>query len=91
MVVEFLQKNRGKCVCIFVNTRFEAFHTSTYLEKNLDEASINTDVVLIHGHLEKNEKFWLVRLFFDGAHLEGISPDVLLSTSATNVGVDKAT
>ena len=88
MVVQFLQENNGKCVCIFVNTRTEAFHISTYLEKKLDEASIRTDVMLVHGHLDKNKKIWLIRLFCNSARIEGINPDVLLSTLATNVGVD---
>jgi len=89
--VAFLQSDPdGKCV-IFTNSRERAIHYTTELETRLNYADINSDVILIHGRLQKQDKFWRIRLFCSPSEpTTAVALRVLISTSASNVGIDNS-
>jgi superfamily II DNA helicase RecQ len=87
-VVEFLQENPGRCACVFVNSRFKSHDIVSKLEEKLNHCAIKSDVVHIHGRQFKEEKFHFIRMFCANSHVESYQPDILVATSAANVGID---
>ena len=87
--VAFLQSDPdGKCV-IFTNSRERAIHYTTELETKLNYGNVVSDVILIHGCLQKHDKFWRIRLFCSSSEpTTEVALRVLISTSASNVGID---
>jgi superfamily II DNA helicase RecQ len=73
-VIDFLKSNTSRKVCVFTNSVDKCIHFHTQLEKKLNEAGITCDVILIHGGLNKSEKFWRVRFFCgsDSEFVEGL-------------------
>ena len=59
------------------------------LETKLDEAkNYCCDVIHIHGKQTKQEKFNMIHLFCLKSKIKGYEPRVLVTTSASDVGVD---
>jgi hypothetical protein len=60
------------------------------LERKLNELGNESDIIVIHGGLNKHEKFWRIRFFcgMDGEYVNETCYRVLLSTNASNVGID---
>ena len=50
-------------------------------------ADIDVFVLEINGEMDKNEKFAVARLFTNATRLAGLSPRVLVGTSAANHGI----
>ena len=53
-------ENKG---IIFCNSRAKAGHFGSELERKLNEAKKDFDVIVITGALNKDEKFWRIRIF----------------------------
>jgi superfamily II DNA helicase RecQ len=80
----------GCNVVIFCNSRAKSVHYASELERKLNEIGNETDVIVIHGGLNKHKKFWRMR-FFCGIDVEYVNEtcfSVLVSTNASNVGID---
>ena len=92
-VVEFLHKNPDRSTVLFTNARARAETLTRQLEAKLNEAHVNADVIVVHGNLDKNEKFWRVRIFCapQGTHVEDVKCRALVATNAINVGIDDHT
>ncbi len=88
-VAEFLQRNRDSSVVIFCNSRKQSQHVAIQLEKKLDLMKLSVDVVNINGALDKNNKFMGIRLFSDDRHSCQGKFRALVTTNASNVGIDK--
>ena len=78
---------------LFTNARTCAITLLQSMESKLNDSGVWCDVLVVHGNLDKNEKFWRVRIFCSppGSHVEDVSCRVLVCTNATNVGIDNAT
>jgi hypothetical protein len=87
-VVQFLEANPTRCVCIFVNSRGLSHKLVSDLEKKLDASNVQVDVVHIHGHLDRFEKFYFTRIYCSDIIVPDFNPNVLVGTSAINVGID---
>ena len=87
-VVTFVQENDDKCVCIFIGSRSSSFDVLKNLERKLNEDGCSVDVMHVHGHLDKNEKFWFIRIFCANINVEELRARILLATSAADVGID---
>ncbi len=61
--------------------KFKAIHTGV--------CNVSIDIININGSLDKIDKFWRIRLFCDNHHsCQGIYR-ALVTTNASNVGIDK--
>jgi superfamily II DNA/RNA helicase len=89
MVTDFLQDNRDSSVVIFCNSRKQLLHFSFHLGKKLDQVKLSIDLLNINGSLDKIDKFWRIRLFCDNCHRRQGHFRVLVTTNASNVGIDK--
>ncbi len=89
MVTEFLQLNHDSCVVIFCNSRKLSQHFSFHFDKKLDQAKLTIDIININGSLDKIDKFWRIRLFCDNCHSCQGQFRALVTTNASNVGIDK--
>ena len=89
-VVTFVQDNDDKCVCIFMGSRNASHTILSNLEKKLNENEVasKVDVMHVHGHLDKNEKFWFIRIFCANIDVPELRARILLATSAADVGID---
>ena len=75
---------------VFCNTKGGVAHYASQLERKLNELKNDADCLVIHGGLNKHEKFWRIR-FFCGDDDEFVSStlfQILFSTNASNVGID---
>ena len=89
MVANFLEQNPESSVVIFCNSRHQSLHIATQLEKKLDMKKLAIDVLNINGSLDKTDKFWRIRLFCDNRHSRRGQFRALVTTNASNVGIDK--
>ncbi len=89
MVTEFLQLNHDSSVIIFCNSRKQLQHFSFHLDKKLDQTKLTIDVININGSLNKIDKFWWIRLFCADRHSHQGQFRALVTTNASNVGIDK--
>jgi hypothetical protein len=88
-VAEFHQANPHCSAIVFCNSRKQSQHFSKELEKKLDHMRLSVDVININGSLDKIDKFWRIRLFCDNRHTRHGQFRVLVTTNASNVGIDK--
>jgi superfamily II DNA helicase RecQ len=89
LVADFLQHNLDNSVVIFCNSRKQSRHFAVQLEKKLDLMKLSVDVVNINGSLDKIDKFWRIRLFCDDDHSCQGKFCALITTNASNVGINK--
>jgi hypothetical protein len=89
MVTDFLQLNRDSSVIIFCNSRKQSQQFSLHLDKKLDQAKLSIDVININESLDKIDKFWRIRLFCDDHYRCQGQYRALVTTNASNVGIDK--
>ncbi len=88
MVTEVLQFNHDSSVVIFCNSRKQLQHFSFHLDKKLDQAKLSIDIININGSLDKIDEFWRIRLFCDNRHSRQGQFRALVTTNASNVGID---
>jgi superfamily II DNA/RNA helicase len=88
-VANFLEHNPDCSVVIFCNSRHQSLHIASQLEKKLDMKKLAIDVLNINGSLNKTDKFWRIRLFCDNRHSRRGQFRALVTTNASNVGIDK--
>ena len=82
-------QSENKCL-IFCNSRSKAHHFCSELESKLNHSSIVCDVIVITGALNKNKKFWRIRIML-GSQNEYVVDccfRVGVCTNACNVGID---
>ena len=89
MVTNFLEENPESSVFIFCNLRQQSLHIATQLEKKLDMKKFATNVLNINGSLDKTDKLWRIRIFCDNCHSRRGQFHTLVTTNASNVGIDK--
>ncbi len=58
------------------------------LEKKLDKVLLTMGVVHVHGLLDKNKKYWFIRIFFAGIDEVDMRTKILLAKSVGDVGID---
>ena len=87
-VVEFVKNDDTHFACVFTGSKENSFHLVTALERNLDEAFLDVDVIHVHGGLRPPQKYVLIRIFCLKLTLSAISARILLATSAANVKID---
>ena len=90
-VVDFLRKDTTHFACVFCASKKGSDHLCTKLEDKLNEAGFDgfdVDVVHVHGSLQSEEKFILIRIFCEKYNVPELSARVLLATAAANVGID---
>ena len=82
-------ESRSK-VAVFCNTKGGVAHYASQLERKLNELSNDSDCIVIHGGLNKHEKFWRICFFCgtDEEYVEKVLFCILSSTNASNVGID---
>ena len=91
--VEFVTQDDEGSIVVFVNSRYRSMKYLQDIEKKLDEALCDTNVLMINGQLQAEDKFHRIRIFCqdgDDEDLEGMTFRVLISTPAANAGIDKA-
>ena len=89
IVTSFLEQNPNSSVIIFCNSRQQSLHIASQLEKKLDMKKLAVDVLNINGSLDKTDKFWRIRIFCDNRHSRRGQFRALVTTNASNVGIDK--
>ena len=90
-VVDFLRCDPTHFACVFCASKKGSIHLCTKLEDKLNEAGFDgfdVDVVHVHGSLQAEEKFILIRIFCEKYNVPELSARVLLATAAANVGID---
>ena len=90
LVSEFLQDNTEKNAVIFCNSCHQSQHFWDHLERKLNELQLNVDVLHINRSLHKTDKFWRIRLFCDKGHVQEADFQVLVTSNAANVGINKS-
>ena len=73
--------NDKGCVCVFVGSKNPSYHILTELARKLNEALSTVDVIHVHGSLDKNEKYWFIRLFCAGITIPELRAKNLLATA----------
>ena len=58
------------------------------LEEKLDKHSVAGDVLHIHGRLKREDKGNLINLFTSKLQIDDFKPNVLIATSAADLGID---
>jgi hypothetical protein len=89
MVADFLNLDQDNSVVVFCNSCKQSQHFSIELEKKLDMAKLDVDVLNINKSLDKINKFWPIRLFCDDCHSCQGQFCALVTTNALNVSIDK--
>ncbi len=89
MVTRFLEQNPDSSVIIFCNSRQQSLHIASQLEKKLDMKKLAIDVLNINGSLDKTNKFWRIHIFCFNRHSRLGQFRALVTTNASNVGIDK--
>ncbi len=88
-VAKFLLENPSSSAVLFCNFQKQPQHYRDNLERKLNKAKLNVDVIHINGLLHKVDKFWRIPLFCDKTHICKADFRVLVTTNAANVGIDK--
>ena len=88
-LITHLRKSPHSRVCLFVNTVEDGRKWSNKLGDLIAVADIDVFVLEINGEMDKNEKCAVARLFTNATRLAGLSPCVLVGTSAANHGIDQ--
>ncbi len=60
IVADFLNSDQDSSVVVFCNSRKQSQHFSVQLEKKLDMAKLDVDVLNINVSLDKINKFWQI-------------------------------
>ena len=89
-VVVNLPHDSDNKVIVFCNSRGKADHFAKELERKLNDAGKKFDVIVITGALNKNEKFWRIRILCGNEEefVGECSFRAGVFTNACNVGVD---
>jgi len=88
LTVDFLKDDNEHYACIFVGSKDKSHHLLNKLERKLNESLLPVDIMHVHGSLDKNEKYWFMRIFCAKINIDKLAARVLLATSAGNVGID---
>ena len=89
MVIDYIEQNSHDSIVVFCNSRNQSLHITGQLERKLDMKKLSVNVLNINGSLDKNDKFWRIRLFCDNYHSCRGNLRALVTTNASNVGIDK--
>ena len=89
MVTNFLEENPESGVVIFCNSRQQSLHIASQLENKLDMKKLAVVVLNINGLLDKTNKFWQICIFCDNRHSRRGQFFAIVTTNASNVGIDK--
>ena len=87
-VRDFIRDDDVHYACVFIDSKARSMKVLKELERKLDESLLKIDVVHVHGSLDKNEKYWFIRIFCAGIDEADMRAKILLATSAGDVGVD---
>ena len=88
VVVRHLQLE-SSAVFVFANSRRLTNTLVSALELKLDSTDgVSADIVHMHGHLDKTEKFSLINIFCRKLIIQDYSPNIMISTAAADLGVD---
>lgn len=90
-VVQHLIDHPDDSVVVFCNSRTKSLHYLKLLEHKLNASHCGTDCIHIHGALHRMDKFMRIKLFCEarGMELNDMDFRCLLTTNASNVGIDK--
>eukprot|EP00956_Cyclotella_meneghiniana_P021304 scaffold38634_cov61-Cyclotella_meneghiniana.AAC.5 len=89
-ILDFVKSNDTAAFAVFSNTAAMASKLYSHAEDALNKAAIVTDVVLVHGSLSPQEKFYLTRAFCQISTSTTSKHNVrgLFGTSASDTGLD---
>ncbi len=96
-VIDFVFANSSQSVVVFCNSRHHSQNNTSNIKRRLDAVHIVVDVINIHGALHKIDKFWHIQLFCEdddtrvNRHMDDQKFGILVTTNASNVGIDKHT
>ena len=86
-VVDHLASDTGHAY-VFTNSKALSYRLTKALEAKIDKSNVIADVIHVHGSLDKTTKSTLVKISCGKITIDGISARVLVSTSASDMGLD---
>ncbi len=89
-VSDYLRDNPSLSSVVFWNFGKQSQHFQDHLEQKLNKMKLNVNVLHINRLLHKTDKFWRIRLFCDEIHMREADFCVLVTTNASNVGINKS-
>ena len=87
-IIDHLHAAPDAATFVFGNTKTLVKNATVSMESKLDKAERNVDVMRIDGNTSKRDKFGKINLFCKGKTIMGYKPQVVLSTLASNQGVE---
>jgi superfamily II DNA helicase RecQ len=89
-VPNFSQENQSSGAVVFCTSRKQSQHFCDHLERKLNKMKLNIDVIHINGLLHKIDKFLRICLFCDKTHIREATFQILVTTNADNMGINKS-
>jgi hypothetical protein len=87
----YLEENEESSAFVFVNFRSECDAVSKAIEELIIQKRLSFDQLVVHGRLDKHEKFGLISLFNGTLSMPDFIVRILIATAAANTGIDKDT
>ena len=84
IVTDYIEQNSHDSDVIFCNSRNQSLLVTGQLENQLDMKKLSINVLNINGSLDKNDKFWRIRLFCNNRHSHRGNFSALVTTNASN-------
>ena len=88
LVVRHMMSTSSAASFVFSNTRAAAKSVALGIEAKLDEVDSNVDVILVDSTTSRHDKITNINLFCGWKRLEGYDPRILLTTAASDQGVN---
>lgn len=88
--VRVLDASEDGSAFLFANSKALTHRLLLALEKKMDEKHVTSDVVHIHGSMNKDEKFGAINLFTGALVITDYDPRVLVATSSADLGIDRS-
>ena len=73
---------------VFVGSKDRSYHILAELERKLNESLQTVDVIHVQESLNKNKKYWFIRLFCANITIPELRAKIFLAAAAANVGID---
>lgn len=87
-LVEVIKSTEADRVVVLTTLAATAIASEKRLKEKLNAAGCTVDIMLVHGQLDKFDKFFNIRLFCGKTEFEFLSPRCLVTNGAGNTGID---